>query len=232
LIYIETTAGEATQALQLATGRIRRLVRLSDRVLLLEQACALLLPATPFSGAQALARRLSTLLADLHCVLQVYHGATALLILQHLHKAGARTLPCEESVEIPSPSRQVEKQADQEEWRLHPSSTLPYLAFLTNYPSLQLLNLFPYELACRYQCVPLGSERNMLTLGTDHRLNREIITQLHTATRRGIFQVRCEVSVIDEVLRYWRHLQESPGTHDDGELAKDEAYITGLEIGG
>ena len=88
---------------------------------------------------------------------------------------------------------------------------LPYLAFLTNYPAPHLLHLFPYELACRYQCVPVGAERNMLTLATCHWLNREIVTQLRTATHRGIFQVRCEVTMIDEILRYWQRLQGTLG---------------------
>jgi hypothetical protein len=208
LIYIET-AGESPQVLQLIVRRIRRLVRFSDSFLLLERVCALLLPMTPFSGTQALAKQISLLLTDVPCELQVYHGATALLVLQRLYEAGAKTPSLEDCAEILPPVALAIRPTEQEEKRVTPSDALPYLPFLTNYPPSQLLHLFPYELACRYQCVPLGSERNMLTLATCHRLNREIIMQLRTTTRRGIFLVRCEVSVIDEVLRYWRRLQRA-----------------------
>lgn len=208
LIYIEVTSG-AAHALPLAARRICRLARFQDNVLLLERICALLLPATPFSGAQAVASRVSLLLADVPCELQVYHGATALLVMQHLCEAGAETISREECVEIPTPATQAEQQSGQAEKRETPLDTLPYLAFLANYPSPRLLQLFPYELACRYQCVPVGAERNMLTLATCQWLDGEIVAQLRMATRRGIFQVRCEVTIIDEVLRYWRRSQKT-----------------------
>src|ERR1700730_10974782 len=96
LIYIEVAGGVA-HALPLAARRIRRQIRHYDSVLLLERACTLLLPATPFSGAQAVARRVSPFLTDVPCELQVYHGATALLVLQHLYEAGAETIAREES---------------------------------------------------------------------------------------------------------------------------------------
>jgi Type II secretion system (T2SS), protein E, N-terminal domain len=207
LIYIEATGGPP-QALQLAARRMSSQVRYSDSVVFLESACALLLPATPFSGAQALAERLAPFLTDVLYDLQVYHGATALLILQHLHESGARTLSRLEPPEARIPAAPGKAQAFPEGKKPAPAHALPYLAFLANYPSPRLLHLFPYELACRYQCVPVGVERNMLTLATCNRLNRDIVTQLRSATRRGIFQVRCEISVIDEVLCYWRRFQE------------------------
>lgn len=83
----------------------------------------------------------------------------------------------------------------------------PYLAYLPNYPPPHLLHLLPYELACRYQCVPLGTERWVLTLATCRWLNHEIVAHLRSATRRGIFQVRCERATLDEVLSYWQRLQ-------------------------
>ena len=89
------------------------------------------------------------------------------------------------------------------------SALFPYLAFLTNYPPPHLLHLVPYELACRYQCVPLGAERRMLTVATCHWLNREVTAHLHAATRRKIFQVRCERATLDEVLHYWQRLQQT-----------------------
>jgi Type II secretion system (T2SS), protein E, N-terminal domain len=222
LIHIEVT-GESPLALQLAVRRICRLARLSDTILLLENICALLLPATPFSGAQALAHRLALLLADIPHALQVYHGTTALLVLQHLHEAGARSISSQDCAEIPLSVTQVKLQIEPEEEKksTHPG-VLPYLAFLAHYPPPGLLHLVPYELACRYQCVPLGIERNVLTLATCRWLNREIVTQLRAATRRGIFQVRCESSIIDEVLHYWRRLQKD-AERDEIELELDEA---------
>jgi hypothetical protein len=221
LIYIEATGGSA-QVLQLVAKRIRRLVRFSDNVLLLESVCALLLPTTPFSGAQALANQISLLLIDVPCELQVYHGMTALLVLQRLREAGAKTPSPDDCAEIPAPFPLIERQIGQEEKKATSTDALPYLPFLANYPSFQVLHLFPFELACRYQCVPLGSERNMLTLGTCHGLNQEIVKQLRLATRRGLFLVRCEIAVIDEVLRYWRRLRET-NELDNAELLTDEA---------
>ncbi len=220
LISIEATGGP-TQALQAAARRIRRLVRFSDSVLLLEHACALLLPETPFSGAQALANRISAFLGDVPYTLQVYHGATALLVLQHLHEANARVVPLQEENELPTRINPAVARTEPHAERRGSTEALPYLAFLANYPSPRLLHLFPYELACRYQCVPLGSERTVLTLATWHWLDRETVGQLRTATRWDFFQVRCELSIIDEVLRYWRQIQE---TSEREELIMDKTY--------
>lgn len=222
LIYIEITGGHP-QALKTVARRISSLIRFSDSLLLLGSACALLLPETPFSGAQALAHRIALLLTDVPYTLQVYHGATALLVLQHLHEAGVRVHPHQQSTETGTPQVQARAQSIQEDEKKHTASdALPYLAFLANYPSSRLLHLFPYELACRYLCVPLGIERNVLTLATCHWLNREIVTQLRMATRRGIFQVRCEMSIIDEVLNYWQRIQKS-AEMKSLDLAMDEA---------
>lgn len=217
LILIEAS-DESMHLLPLAARRMRRHVRLSDSVLLLEKVCALLLPATPFSGAQAVANRISLLLSGISCELHVYHGATALLILQHLREARAKAISQEESREIPA----QEEPARHSEYRGPALNRLPYLAFLTTYPSPHLLRLFPYELACRYQCVPVGAERKILTLATCHWLNREVVAQLRTATSREIFQVRCEVTTIDEVLHYWQRLQEKADPDRTG-LKVDEA---------
>lgn len=208
LISIEATERTA-HVLPSAARRIRRQVRSHDSVLLLGTTCALLLPMTPFSGAQAVARRISSLLSEFPYKLHVYHGATALIVLQQLREGGARSIADEEPAAILPPAapetEQETGQAVRQEVTLAP---LPYLAFLADYPSPRLLHLFPYELACRYQCVPLGTERKALTLATCHWLNREIVTQLRMATRRDIFQVRCEMTIIDEVLCYWQRIQE------------------------
>lgn len=203
LVYMEVNGG-AAHTLPLAAWRIRRQVRSQDSVLLLERICALLLPATPVAGAQAVASRVSLLLSDIPCELQVYHGATALLVLQQLYEAGAETITLAESPDLPETDAQTQARIDQTDTPAIPLDPLPYLAFLANYPSPRLLQLFPYDLAQRYQCVPLGTERNMLTLATCHWLNREVVAQLHTATQREIFQVRCEITIIDEVLHYWQ----------------------------
>ncbi|SRR5258708_3224282 len=212
LISIEAT-GESTDVFPLAARRICRQVRSSDTVLLLEKVCALVLPVTPFSGAQAVASRIVQCLIDIPCELQVYHGATALLVLQHLREAGARSISHEEcaEMEMPSSTTQRAEQIGHAAPKEMASDTLPYLAFLTNYPPPRLLHLLPYELAYRYQCVPVGAEHKVLTLATCRWLNREVVAQLHSATRREIFQVRCEMAMIDEVLHYWQRLQAMAG---------------------
>lgn len=203
-----TVTGADKNALLAAIRRMRRQVRGHDGVLLVKTTCALLLPATPFSGAQAVARRLAPLLSSFPCELQVYHGTTALLVLQRLREAGARPVEPDECDSQLSPTPPDAQLAHQEEGKETTITPLPYLAFLADYPAPRLLHLFPYELACRYQCVPVGSERKVLTLATCHWLNREVITHLCTATQREIFQVRCEMTIIDEVLRYWQRIQE------------------------
>lgn len=220
LISIEATI-ESTHALPLAARRICSQVRSFDSVLLLGRICVLLLPATPFSGAQAVAGRIAQFLTNVPCEMHVYHGTTALLVLQRLRDAGATLVAREEFAQLVTPTLPVEARPGRSEKKDASADALPYLAFLTNYPAPHLLHLFPYELACRYQCVPVGAERNMLTLATCHWLNREIVAQLRTATRRGIFQVRCEVTMIDEILRYWQRFQGTLG-NTSAALEKDE----------
>lgn len=220
LIFIEMTDG-TRDAFRSIARRLRREVRAYDSVLQRETGCALLLPATPFSGAQAVAGRIAPLLSGFPYQLHVYHGATALLVLERLRKSGASPVSMEESDEtLPSdapPQEPLRQFAEQE----RASRPLPYLAFLSDYPPSHLLHLFPYDLACRYQCVPVGSERKMLTLATCHGLNREIVAHLRTATRREIFQVRCEMTIIDEVLRYWQRMQDL-SSHNCAKTRADE----------
>ncbi|HEY0752891.1 MAG TPA: hypothetical protein VGD98_02845 [Ktedonobacteraceae bacterium] len=205
---ISISVSDATRDTLLAAARrIRCQMRDYDSVLLLKTVCALLLPATPFSGAQAVARRLVPLLSSFSCELHVYHGETALLVLQRLREAGARPVGPEECNEILSALPPDGEYSQQAGWKDR-ATPLPYLAFLTDYPAPHLLDLFPYELACHYQCVPVGSERRRLTLATYHWLNREVVTQLRAVTQREIFQVRCEIAIIDEVLRYWQRMQK------------------------
>jgi hypothetical protein len=220
LISIEATDGRL-DALLSAARRIRRQMRGQDSVLLLPATCVLLLPATPFSGAQAVARRISPLLSGFSCEPHVYHGATALLVLQRLREAGARLIAHDECDDLLTPALPRTEQELPAACYKERTRPLPYLAFLTDYPSPRLLHLFPYELAYRYQCVPVGSERNMLTLATCHWLNREVAALLGTATRREIFQVRCEMTIIDEVLRYWQRMREL-STRDSLELRADK----------
>lgn len=210
LISIEAL-DRTTDVLPSVARRIRCQVRDHDSVLLLGTTCALLLPTTPFSGAQAVARRISPLLSEFPCELHVYHGTTALLVLQHLREAGAGSLTHEECDDGLSSTSSRAKQVRQEDCQEITVTPLPYLAFLTDYPSPRLLHLLPYELACRYQCVPVGSERKALTLATYHWLNREVVTQLRAVTHRDIFQVRCETTIIEEILCYWQRIKEVKG---------------------
>jgi hypothetical protein len=207
LISIEAT-DRTMDALPSIARRIRCQIRDYDSVLLLGTTCTLLLPATPFSGAQAVARRLAPLLSGFPCELHVYHGPTALLVLQHLREAEARSRAREECNDRLSSTPPNAEQAQRTERQAITGTPLPYLAFLADYPSSRLLHLFPYELACRYQCVPVGTERKALTLATCHWLNREVVAQLRAATSRDIFQVRCETTIIEEVLCYWQRVKE------------------------
>ncbi len=81
---------------------------------------------------------------------------------------------------------------------------LPYLSFLSSYPSQRLLHMFPYELASRYHCIPVGAERGVLTLATCERLQQETVLYLREVIQRNIFQVRCKAGMIDDVLRHWK----------------------------
>lgn len=221
LILIEA-ADEFAHVLPLLARRIRCQLRLSDSVLLLDKSCALVFPATPFSGAQEVMNRISVLLAGISCEQHAYHGTTALLLLQRLREAGAQLIPREECTRLPplifAP---CQREAGHTETGCAATPALPYLAFLTTYPPPRLLHLFPYELACRYRCIPVGAERHILTLAACQRLTREIVGHLRAATSRDIFQVRCEMTMIDEVLHYWRRLQEgtsvadAPGNSDE-----------------
>ncbi len=196
LLYIQTS-GASTVVLQRAARRISRAVRQSDLVLLGHNMCAVVLPGTDLDGAQAVARRVSVLLVDVEHELQAFCGTAAVTLLQRLHTERIVVVSREvESFEIPKSA----------EWQPLAPGELPYLAFLSNYPSPRLLHLFPYELACRYQCVPVGAERGMLTLATSQRLDQAVIAQLREVTQRGIFQVRCEAGVIADVLSYWQRM--------------------------
>jgi len=201
-----TASEECASALPRAAQRVRRNIRRSDTVFLLERICAIILPATPFQGAQAVARRVSTLLVDIDYELQVFSGQSALSLWQRLQFRYARVVSAgEPEVEHPHAYPVVEWNAERESV---PAQSIPYLAFLANYPPHRLLHLLPYELACRYRCVPVGAERAMLTIGTSQCLDESVIAHMQEVTRRGIFQVRCEVSMIDDVLRYWQSAQE------------------------
>ena len=205
LVQIRAPEGQAPALLQ-AARRIRCNIRRTDVVILVEHMCAVGLPTTPLQGAQVVARRISTLLADIDCEIQAFYGQSALALWQRLQSLHALVVSTEE----PEIERPYASAAMKQEQIDSPAQFMPYLAFLANYPSRRLLHLFPYELACRYQCIPVGIERDMLTIGTSQRLDESVIAHIQEVTRRGIFQVRCEISMIDDILHYWRSAQETP----------------------
>jgi hypothetical protein len=209
LVYI-TALGHYAPALLQAARRIRGNIRCTDTMLLLEQVCAIGLPATPLQGAQCVARRMAALLVEIDCEIQTFYGLSALSIWQQLLSQDALVVSAED---LAREYLSAFPAAEQDERAVHGSAQpMPYLPFLANYPARRLLHLFPYELACRYRCVPVGAERDMLTIGTSQRLDESVIEQMRQLTRRGIFQVRCDASMIDDVLRYWRSEQNlSPG---------------------
>ncbi|TMD51307.1 MAG: hypothetical protein E6I93_10940 [Chloroflexi bacterium] len=126
----------------------------------------------------------------------------------------------EAMVEHPHAGGETNSATNQCSQRIQP---VPYLAFLADYPSRRLLHLFPYELACRYQCVPVGADRDMLTIGTSQRQDDAVIAHFEQVTRRGIFQVRCEVSMIDDVLRYWQRVEVENVNHDGKMLTEPQS---------
>ena len=188
-------------ALRRVACRIRRNVRSCDIVLLLGAACIIVLPETTLEGAQAVGRRISTLLADIEYELQILCGSTAYALVQRLRAECALVIEQKELEMIPARTPSVASPITPQ---FRGAEPLPYLAFLANYPSQRLLHLFPYELACRYHCVPVGAERGVLTLATSQELTHEVIAKLQEVTQRNIFQVRCEVGMIDDVLNYWQ----------------------------
>lgn len=196
LVYIQASERSAA-SLRSVAMRIRRNVRQSDTLLVFERVCALVLPDTPLAGAQAVARRLWMLLADIECELQIFYGLSALTIVQQLQAERVARGP-EEDGESEASSDSVSAEEKEK------VSSMPYLAFLSAYPPRRLLHIVPFELARHYQCVPIGVERDMLTIGASRRLDDKIIAQLQELTRRRIFQVRCEASLIDDILGYWQ----------------------------
>ena len=200
LLYIQATE-QACLALRRAAQRIRANIRKSDTVLLSKNSCALHLPETPLVGAQAVARRVYPLLVDVEYELQVLYGSAARTLLQQIQN----THVVVSQKDTHMLEEQLSSTKKQSMNRVREDEPLPYLAFLTNYPSQRLLHMFPYELANRYHCIPVGAERGVLTLATCQRLQQETVTHLREVTQRNIFQVRCEEGMIDDVLRHWQH---------------------------
>ena len=46
----------------------------------------------------------------------------------------------------------------------------------------------------------------MLTLATCQRLELDVVTSFQEITRRNIFLVRCEASMIKDILLYWQRI--------------------------
>jgi len=190
---------QAEVSLRRAARRIRQNVRRSDIVLLSGLSCIIVLRNTLLEGAQAVARRISTLLAGIEYEIQILCGDAAHLLMQRLQAERAIVIEQKEPERVHAPSLPVALAITGREL-----DSLPYLAFLAHYPSQRLLHLFPYELACRYHCFPVGAERGILTLATSQELDRAVISYFQEVIQRNIFQVRCEASMIDDVLSYWQ----------------------------
>jgi hypothetical protein len=206
-----TAAAKCGPALLQAAGRIRRTIRRTDTLLFLEQVCAIGLPATPLQGAQSVARRVKTLLVEVDCDIQTFYGLSALTSWQRLLSQRPLVVGAQDAEE-PQAEHPHAFPTAQQAFVNTPAQSMPYLAFLASYPSRRILHLFPYELACRHQCVPVGAERDMLTIGTSHQLDESVIAHMREVTGRGIFQVRCDVSMIDDVLQYWQSAQKLPSS--------------------
>jgi len=195
IVYIQASQ-QAAIALRRAAQRVKRNIRSGDTMLLFETSCAVILPGTTTCGAQAVARRIYALLADIEFELQILYAETALTLLGRLG-AGQAIVPMEREERPTQPTIMSRVTAGDE---------LPYLAYLSSYPSQRLLHLFPYDLARLYHCVPVGAERGVLTLATCQRFDAELIAQFRNITQLNIFQVRCEAKMIDDILKYWRQM--------------------------
>ncbi len=200
VIHIQAAARSAV-ALERAAWRIRQQIRAADRVLLLERDCAIVLQASTLAGAEAVARRITPLLADVEHEQRSLAGETAQRLLRELQRQRPRVL------QVRPPAAVSDLPADEIQGP-EPTDGLPYLAFLSSYPSLRLLHLLPFELARHYRCVPIGAERGTLTLATWRRLDQTALAQLEAITQRNIFQVRCDPGVIADILRSWQQQQE------------------------
>ncbi|MBX5457345.1 MAG: hypothetical protein IRZ31_10635 [Thermogemmatispora sp.] len=206
LIHLQASEQSAA-ALERAVRRIRQQIRARDLIFSLEGECALLLRSATLAGAEAVMQRLHPLLADVEHSARCLAGEAARQFLRELQRRQPRLIEGDRGPQGFSQTRQIEEAAASEEDRDQTESQLPYLAFLSSYPSLRLLHLLPYELAQRYRCVPIGAERGTLTLATARRLDRSILDHLQTVTQRAIFQVRCEPEMISEILHYWEQQQ-------------------------
>ena len=185
-------------ALRRAALRIRQVIRFSDSVLLQATSCTIVLPGTTLMGARAVEKRVMSMVVEVKCTLCSLSGIAAQTLLQQIQE-DSLIVVLEEGV----PLEELECQP----MPVVPAKdTLPYLAFLEQYPSHRLLHCIPYELAQRYHCIPVGVERGMLTLATCQKLDQEIVEHLCQMTQRNIFQVRCEPYLIDDVLHYWQRL--------------------------
>ncbi len=202
---------KSAESVRRVARRLCRNVRQSDCVLFAGRVCAVVFAGTSLNGAQAAARRLRDLLVDVEYELQVLGGAAAVTMLQHLRAHQAVVVQREEdgdlSLSIPGKREREREQGTQEgDGDMLERETLPQLSILSQYPVPRVLHLFPYELARRYRCVPVGAERSILTLATCQHLETEVITYFQEVTRRNIFLVRCEEHMIDDVLLYWQRI--------------------------
>jgi hypothetical protein len=232
LVLLESTE-QSSGALQRALPRIRRTIRGTDMVFFQGKTCAVVLPATPITGAEVVARRVSALLVDVEYATHVLYGAAAQTALTRLRFMRAVEVSEEETAagsesEIRGigtpPSQNIGN--DTRSSIDDGSEALPYLAYLAHYPSLRLFHLFPYTLACQYLCVPVGAERGVLTVATCQHLEAAVIAHLQAETQRTIFQVYCEMNIIEDVLRYWERMlpvgtdvsRQPVGSHINGRV--------------
>lgn len=207
LILLEATEGSGA-ALQRALLRIRHTIRGTDFVFFQGKTCVVVLPATPIAGAQVVAQRISALLVDVEYTTHVLYGAAAQSALSRLRYMQAVEVPVD-AISTGNSIRSIGAPTSRDEARPVGDAglaSLPHLAYLAHYPSLRLFHLFPYALACQYQCVPVGAERGVLTVATCQHLEAAVIAHLQAEIRRTIFQVYCEMSIIEDVLRYWERM--------------------------
>ncbi len=212
LVIIHTNPGSVSSLRWLALQIIRQ-IRREDYILLHSQQCVLILRGASLEGGEAVARRLSTFLEEIDHRLQIVSGPSALVVERNLREQKALVID-RTYLERGEPFLYMGGQESE-------GLQIPYLAFLTQYPARRLLYLFPYELGYRHRCVPIGVERGLLTLATVQQLDRAVQVSLEGITGRRIVQVRCDSTLIEELLRHWRrqNRNEDPKAVADASLS-------------
>jgi Type II secretion system (T2SS), protein E, N-terminal domain len=79
------------------------------------------------------------------------------------------------------------------------NGSIPFMQLPSHIPR-RLQQIIPYQLALAIGCVPVGRDRNRLTIAMADPANMDALTQLEKVTGLTIFAVSCEAEVLKELL--------------------------------